>query len=142
MRVSSERCVSGLPLVVLHLHQPDIAHHGHVAQQADVGRAEGEVVSAADAAAVEVEAVEVHPLDQLAARFRLERRERRIAQFLVRLPVALGDAAEQAAVEFQEGVDGRCFVAHDDFSSNSLSTWPPGPDCRWPGRAGPAPGAP
>ena len=35
-----------LAAVVLHLHQPDVAQHGHVAQQADVGGAEGEVVSA------------------------------------------------------------------------------------------------
>src|SRR5262249_16420028 len=50
----------------------------------------------------EVELVEGQPGHTLAVRLRLDRRQRRVAQLLIRRPVAGGDAVEQALVEAQQ----------------------------------------
>ena len=59
------------------LHQPLTDDDGHVAHDADVRGAHGGLVAAADAAEVEVEAVEGQSFDDLAVRLRLDGRQRR-----------------------------------------------------------------
>ena len=50
----------------------------------------------------EVETMELHPLDELSPRLRLERGQGRVAQRLVGIPVAGGNRVEQPAGQCQE----------------------------------------
>ena len=62
-------------------------------------------------AQLEVEVVEVHAFDPLAAGLRLEAGQARVAEFLVSGPVAGGNALQQAAIEGQQFIRGR--IGHD-----------------------------
>src|SRR5262249_52052005 len=87
---------------------------------------------------IEVEMMEGEPFDELAAAFRLEGGQRRVAQFLIGEPVAGGDAIEQPLVELNEFAAG--FVGHAGSLGNCKwtcpSLFPPGvagrsgPTCR------------
>src|SRR5439155_16629461 len=69
------------------LVQPHIGNDGHVSQHADAGRTHGRIVTTRDAAEVEVEAMELYPLHELAERLGLERRQGRIAKLLIGGPI-------------------------------------------------------
>ena len=61
------------------LHQSLINDHRGVSHKANMRRALRRLTAAADAAQLEVEPMEFQPPDDLAVRFRLDRRKRRIA---------------------------------------------------------------
>ena len=92
------------------LHQPHVADDGHVAQEPHVRAAHRRVVRAGDSAQSKIEMMELHSLDQLPAGLRLERRERRVAQFGVGLPIAVGDARQEPLVQIENVLDRCVFV--------------------------------
>src|SRR5262249_52359591 len=84
-----------LPIQADLLHQADVGQHGHVAEQTDVRLDHRGRVPAADAAEVEVEAVERQAADELAVRLRFDTGQVGGAEVLVRRPVTGGDRFEK-----------------------------------------------
>src|SRR5260370_29734251 len=78
------------------------------------------LMRALDAAEIEIKLVEGQALDELAMRFRLERGQRRIAEFLVSVPISFRDRAQQPVGQLQQFVDRG--VGHYRSPRNSPST--------------------
>jgi len=68
------------------------------------------VLGLSEAPQVEIEAMELQPLDQVAATFWLEGRQGRIAQFLICFPIGRGNALQQLLGQIQQFVFAR--IAH------------------------------
>src|SRR4051794_5451136 len=82
-----QSCNRGWGTVEAHtLDESGISHHGYVSHEPHLWRAQGRMVPAFHSSQLEIEVVEVHAFHELAHRLRLECRERRIAEFLVRCP--------------------------------------------------------
>jgi len=94
----------GLAIAALALVEADAGDNRHVAQHAHARTAHCRL--AAFGAQLEIEAVELQALDELSPRLRLERRQTRIAQFLIGFPIGAGDTVEELLIQTQQL--GRC----------------------------------